>query len=118
MVCPECRRDMICFGKKFTPPPRRDFHQWQKLEWMIQNGWRGYGWPTQPKMNLSEVQESLATSAKAEKAATRAKEDAAFLERRRATRNPHAKLNKKRLQAELKRQEAYQNAVLESLARS
>lgn len=120
--CPVCHGEMLNFGKRFAAPRKKDDAQWKKLGWMIQNGWRGYGWatrprwPIQPKMNLREVQELFATSAQAEKAAGKAKEDAALLERCRAAKNPHIKLNKKRLKAELKRQEKYQTAVLESVA--
>ena len=117
VVCPECGGDMFCLGKNFKPPLRRDLRQWKKLEWMIQNGWRGHSWPTEPKMELREVQESFAIRTQAQKDANKIMEDAALFERRRAANGySRSRAAKKRLKSELKRQEKYQKTVLESLA--
>lgn len=120
--CSICRSEMTNMGRKFAAPRKKDDAQWKKLEWMIQNGWRGYGsasrpgWVTRPKMNLREVQESLAIST--QRIACKAKEDAALLERRRAAQYSYSrsKTTKKHLEAEWKRQEKYQKAVLASVA--
>jgi hypothetical protein len=110
---------MICLGKQFTTPRKRDDAAWKKLEWMIQNGWRGWHWPTQPKMNLSEVQESLAAQRrKTEKLEQERKESESLEEQRRVAKYnaSRSKTAKSRLRADLKRQEEYQTAVLEAVA--
>ncbi|HEX9997238.1 MAG TPA: hypothetical protein VGB45_08855 [Abditibacterium sp.] len=105
---------MISVGHQFTPPRKQDGAAWKKLEWMILNGWRGYRWPTQPKMNLSEVQESLAAVEQARQKHQR-KTAAEFNSARPKKPLSPAKA-KRRRRAELEHQEEYQTRVLESVA--
>ena len=90
---------MICLGKKFSTPRKQDESAWKKLEWLIQNGWRGYGWPVSPEMSLLELQQSLADKElRTEETAQSRKQDQAFEEKHGAAR--------KRQKAQLKRRES------------
>lgn len=117
--CATCGAAMLCVGKKFTTPRKRDNAAWKKLEWMIQNGWRGYGWPTPPKMNLSQTQELIAVAKRQSANQAQARlQDESLREQRRSVKHnaAHSKAAKRRHKAELKQQEEYQTAVLEAVA--
>ncbi len=109
VICPKCRGEMICVGKKFTTPRKADDAAWKKLQWLIENGWRGSDWPVSPRMTLLELRQSLSDEKlKIEKAAHEQKQSESFEEKRRVAR--------KRLKAKLKRQQEYQKAVLGAVA--
>lgn len=119
VICPKCRGAMTCLGKKFTPPKRSDEAQWKKLEWMIQNGWRGYNWPTRPEMTLREVQESLATTQQHQNRAANREKTRESLEQVQKSSRARSVLTgvaRRRQRLELKRQREYQERVLAEVA--
>ncbi len=113
--CGQCGEELLCMGRKFAAPKRRDDAGWKKLAWMIENGWRGGSWPVTPTMNLNQVRESL-RAAREKRIAVwqRVKEESSFEEaKRRARRNARkTRTGRKRARLELKAQRQYQDAVL------
>lgn len=113
--CIKCGAELLCMGRKFAAPKRRDDAGWKKLAWMIENGWRGGGWPTTPAMNLNQVRESLRTAREGRiLALQRGNKQCSFEEvKRRARRNArNSRTARKRAALELEAQKNYQNAVL------
>ena len=120
LACATCQGEMICLGKKFAAPKKRDDAQWTKLAWMIDNGWLGYDWPVSPAMNLNQVRESLRARSAARLAARqRQKQRDSFDEAaRRARRNArHSSAARKREQCELRAQKRYQDVILARVKR-
>ena len=121
VACAQCGGEMAFAGKKFAAPRRRDDAGWKKLRWMIDNGWRGYDWPTSPGMNLGEVRESLRANRAALGARTRAaKERLSFVEAERDARRNfrNSRTARKRARLELREQRRYQDAVLARVNKS
>lgn len=113
--CAQCDGAMLCLGRKFAAPRRRDDAGWKKLEWMIANGWRGAGWPTSPAMSQSQVREVMRQCAQTERDDWQRAQEAASFEnvKRRARRNArNSRAARKRAGLELTRQRRYQDAVL------
>ncbi len=116
--CAQCGAEMTPVGKHFSAPKRRDDAGWRKLQWMIENGWRGGAWPVAPAMNLNQVRESLRTNRIARDARLqRAKESDSFetIKRNARWNFRRSRTARKREQRELKAQQEYQNAVLASI---
>lgn len=103
-------------GKKFTSPPRHNEREWEKLGWMIANGWNGSNWPVRPDMTLLEVQSAVREWRETiEKKSRGDAQNESLKERRRAANR--LKESEKRQRLEWKRQWRYQEAVLVEVAK-
>ena len=108
---------MLCLGKKFAAPKRRDNAQWKKLAWMIENGWRGTNWPVAPDMNLNQVRKRLRAnrevrSAQAKRVINEISFENAAQRARQNARNRRKAMIRQNARRELEAQQKYQEAVL------
>lgn len=118
LPCAICHGEMYYVGKHFAPPRKNDDKQWKKLEWMILNGWRGYGWPTKPKMGLRETKNLINEVNEAEaKSRNKQKELEALENSKKVARYNFARSKTTQIRAfkELRKQEEYQTSIMKDL---
>jgi hypothetical protein len=41
-VCPQCRKPLEMLSRKFSAPKSKDLEQWQKVQYLVEHGFRFY----------------------------------------------------------------------------